>query len=146
MTRQSVLANAGHTEFPMILPAGRSEGMAPKLLMCRLRSAGLAMTQLGRRKHSRFLLSQPVEGNLRVREEVAIEEWNESELVILSPEPCRTDERLTLEIPGSVRHRVSVRVRESRPAVVADGPIRHRLRVSVEGHGPDVKKPEGREL
>jgi hypothetical protein len=67
-------------------------------------------------------------------------------LVILSPEPYRTDERLTLEIPGSIWHRISVRVRESRPAVVADGPIRHRLRVSVEGHGPDVKQLEGREL
>lgn len=104
------------------------------------------MTQLGRRKHSRFLLSQPVDGNLRVREEVAIEEWSEGEFVILSPEPCRTNERLILEISGSVRKRINVRVRESRPAVVADGPIRHRLRVSIEDQGPDVKKPEGREL
>lgn len=104
------------------------------------------MTLLGRRKHSRFLLSQPVDGSLRVREEVAIEEWNEHELVILSPEPCRTDERLTLEIPGNGRHRLGVRVRESRPAVVADGPVRHRLRVSVENHGQDAKSQEGREL
>lgn len=103
------------------------------------------MTLLGRRKHSRFQLSQPIEGSLRVREEVAIEEWNESGLVILSPEPCRADERLTLEIPGNGRYRVNVRVRESRPAVVADGPIRHRLKLSVEGREADVKQQEGRE-
>jgi hypothetical protein len=101
------------------------------------------MTLLGRRKHSRFLLSQPVDGSLRLREEVAVEEWNDGELVVLSPQPCRADERLALEIPGSGRQRVIVRVRESRPIVVADGPIRHRLRLSVEHHGLGVKKQEG---
>jgi hypothetical protein len=104
------------------------------------------MTLLGRRKHSRFLLTQPVDGDLRVREEVAIEEWGESELVILSPEPCRADERLTLEIPGDSRHRLNVTVRESRPAVVADGPIRHRLKLSIEHHGQGSNERGGHEL
>ena len=103
------------------------------------------MTSLGRRKQPRFLLSQPVDGSLRVRDEVAIEEWNEGELVILSPEPCRAEERLVLEVPGSTRHRLSVRVCESHPAVVSDGPIRHRLRVSVEGPVKDARPREGRE-
>ena len=96
------------------------------------------MTLLGRRKHSRFLLARPVEGSLRVRDEVAIEEWNDNEVVILSPEPCRADEHLTLEIPGENHRRLSVKVRESRPAVVADGPIRHRLRLSIEHHPANV--------
>jgi hypothetical protein len=101
------------------------------------------MTTLGRRKHSRFLLAQPVEGSLRVREEVAIEEWTDSEMVILSPEPCLADERLTIEIPGDSRRRLNVKVRESRPAVVGDGPIRHRLKVFIEHRGPDVAQPGG---
>lgn len=102
------------------------------------------MTILGRRKHSRFLLARPVEGRLRVREEVAIEDISDGEVVILSPEPCRADERLTLEIPGDIRRRLSVRVRESRPAVIADGPIRHRLKLTIEHHGDIVGDPGGR--
>jgi len=103
------------------------------------------MTMLGRRKHSRFLLAQPVEASFRVREEVAIEEWHEGEVVVLSPEPGRADERLTLEIPGDRHRRLSVKVRESRPAVVADGPIRHRLRLSIEHRGENVTLQERRE-
>lgn len=96
------------------------------------------MTTSGRRKHSRFLLAQPVEGSLRVREEVTIEEWTDGEVVILSPEPCRVEERLTLEAPGDGRRRVNVKVRESRPAVVGDGPVLHRLRLSIERPGLDA--------
>jgi hypothetical protein len=104
------------------------------------------MTILGRRKHSRFLLAQPVDGNLRVREEVAIEEWTDSEMVVLSPEPCRADEELTIELAGDSRRRLTVKVRESRPAVVADGPIRHRLKLSIERHGAGVAQQGGQEL
>ncbi len=102
------------------------------------------MTLLGRRKHPRFLLAQPVEGNLRVREEVAIEEMTEREAVILSPEPVPTDERLTLEIPGDLFRRVNVRVSECRPAVADDGAIRHRCRLSIEGHETNPVR-DGRE-
>jgi hypothetical protein len=101
------------------------------------------MTMLGRRKHSRFLLAQPVNGSLRVREEVAIEEWNDNEIVILSPEPYRADEHLTLELSAGSRRRLSVKVSESRPIVVADGAIRHRLRLSIEDHGPSGAEQEG---
>jgi hypothetical protein len=104
------------------------------------------MSILGRRRHSRFLLAQPVEGHLRVREDVAIEEWNNTEVVILSPEPCGADELLTLEISGAIRRRLSVRVLESRPAVVADGAIRHRLRLSIEACGENGSVQGGREL
>jgi hypothetical protein len=104
------------------------------------------MSILGRRKCLRFLLAQPVEGSLRVREEVAIEEWTNSEIVVLSPEPCRADERLTLEVPGDGRLRLYVKVRESHPAVVADGPIRHRLRLSIEHHRPNGAQREEHDL
>ena len=90
------------------------------------------MTMLGRRKHSRFLLAQPIEGNLRIREEVAVEELSAQEVVILSPEACRPQELVTLELAGHVRQRVNARVAESRPTVSDDGVIRHRLRLVVE--------------
>jgi hypothetical protein len=92
------------------------------------------------------MLAQPVDGSLRVREEVAIEGWDDSEVVILSPEPCRADERLTLEVPGDSRRRLSVTVRESRPVVIADGAIRHRLKLSIEHRGPGVAEHGGHEL
>ena len=93
---------------------------------------------LGRRKHSRLLLVEPVDGSLRVREEVAIEHWSEEEVVVLSPEPCRADERFSLEIPGHARRPVNVRVSESRPAVTDDGSIRHRLRLVIEGDAAET--------
>ena len=103
------------------------------------------MTLLGRRKHSRFLLVQPVEGNLRLREEVAIEELTEREVVILSPEPCRVEDQYTLEIPGELHRRMSVKVSECRPAVTGDGAIRHRCRLSIESHGSDAVRGGGNE-
>jgi len=93
---------------------------------------------LGRRKHSRFLLSERVEGSLRLRDEVVIEKWGEQEVVVLSPEPIRPEERLTLEIPGNLHLRVNVRVSESRPAVTDDGSIRHRLRLVIEGDAAET--------
>lgn len=103
------------------------------------------MSILGRRKHSRFLLEHPVDGQLRVREEVSVERWSEGEVVVLSPAPYRSDEHLTLEVPGDSGRRLMVRVRESRPAILADGAIRHRLRLSVEHRGPSGPQHGGHE-
>lgn len=90
---------------------------------------------LGRRKHPRFLLSEPVEASLRLREEVTIEQWDGQEVVVLSPDPVKPEERVTLEIPGQPHHRTHLRVLESRLAVTDDSAIRHRLRLAVEEHG-----------
>ena len=90
---------------------------------------------LGRRKHLRFLLSEPVSGNLWLREDVIVEQWGEDEVVVLSPEPITPEERLTLELPGDPHRRTHVRVLESRPAVTGDSAIRHRLRLAIERHG-----------
>lgn len=89
------------------------------------------MTILGRRKHPRFLLAQPVDGSLRVREEIALEALSDDEAVVLSPEPSKLDERLTLEITGNPPRRVGVRVMECRAVVASDGGIRHRLRLTL---------------
>ena len=102
------------------------------------------MTLLGRRKHARFLLAHPVDGSLRVREEVVVEEWNEQDLVILSPEPCPVGERVTLEIPDDVRRSIDGKVSECRPSVAGDEAIRHRIRLSVERHRSDeIEAAEG---
>jgi hypothetical protein len=87
------------------------------------------MSMLGRRKHSRYLLAQPIEGNVLVRDEVTIETLSEREIVVLSPESCRPRDQVGLEIPGRARHRVNATVAESRPFVAEDGAIRHRLRL-----------------
>ena len=87
------------------------------------------MSLLGRRKHSRYLLAQPIEGNVRVRDEVTIESRDEREIVVLAPEACRPDELVALELLASGRYRVSAKVVESRPVVAEDGAIRHRVRL-----------------
>lgn len=100
---------------------------------------------LGRRKHTRFLLSEPLDAQLRLREEVSIEQWSGKEIVVLSPEPLRPQERVTLEFPGDARRRTIARVSESRPAVAGDGAIRHRVVLAIEGRGPDTSHLEGEE-
>ena len=100
---------------------------------------------LGRRKHTRFLLSEPVDARLRLREEVAIERWSGEEIVVLSPEPLRPQERVTLEIPGDARRRTVARVSESRPSVAGDGAIRHRVVLAIEDRGTDASHSQGEE-
>jgi hypothetical protein len=96
------------------------------------------LTMLGRRKHERYLLSEPANASLRLREEVAIERWGDGEVVVLSPEPLKPEERVALEIPGGARRRMNVRVLESRPAVSEDGAIRHRLVLTIEAPAADI--------
>ena len=93
---------------------------------------------LGRRRHPRFILAEPIEASLRVRDEVAVQSWSDHEVVVLSPEPLRPEERATLEVHNGARRRVNVRVAESRPEIAVDGAIRHRLVLSIEDHGGTV--------
>ena len=93
------------------------------------------MPTLGRRRHPRYLLHQPVEGNVRVRDEVTIVSLGDREIVVVSPEACRPDENVSLEIPNSGRFRVNAKVAESRPLVAEDGAIRHRLRLVPSSGG-----------
>lgn len=85
----------------------------------------------GRRRNPRFLLSAPVDGSLRVREEVAVESWSGRELEVVSAVPGRRGEELTLELPEDGQGQVRVIVRESRPVVTSDGSIRYRLSMSL---------------
>ena len=93
----------------------------------------------------RFLLSEPVTASLRLREEVTIERWDQDEVVVLSPEPVKPEERLTLEIPGQSHRRVHVRVLDSRPAMIDDTAIRHRLRLAIEQPAAEIAHIGGSE-
>jgi hypothetical protein len=86
----------------------------------------------GRRLHARYLLTQPLEGNLRVREEVTIERWDDDEIVVISPVPSRHAEDLTLELPGTDPRHLQVKVEESRPIVTPDGSLCHRVRLAIQ--------------
>jgi hypothetical protein len=90
--------------------------------------------------HPRYSLTSPAEGSLHVREDVVVEQWEGDELVVLAPEPFKPQERVTLEFPGAARRRAHVCVLESRPAVLADGAIRHRLRLAVETRAAQAAK------
>ena len=87
------------------------------------------MSLLGRRKHSRYLLAQPIDGRVQVRDEVTVELIEAGEIVVLATESCRPEEHVGLEILGNGRHCISARVLESRPVVGEDGAIRHRVRL-----------------
>ena len=89
---------------------------------------------LGRRRHPRFLLAEPIEGIVQIREDITVEQWNDREVVVLSPEPCRIQERLRLEVPGRFPRRIDATVLESRPVVVDDSVIRHRLRLAIDSN------------
>jgi hypothetical protein len=95
-----------------------------------------------RRRHARYLLTEPIEGSLRVREEVAIESWDDREIVVLSSTPSRPEDTLTLELPGVDPRHVVVKVAESRPVVAPDGSLRHRLLLAVR---PEAGNGDGRE-
>jgi hypothetical protein len=97
----------------------------------------------GRRRHARYLLTEPIEGSLRVREDVAIERWDDNEVVVISSTPSRPADTLTLELPGVDPRHVVVTVAESRPVVAPDGSLRHRLLLTVRsgagnGHGRET--------
>jgi hypothetical protein len=99
------------------------------------RDVSRAREMQGRRRHTRYQLAVPLEGKVHVREEIAVERWDGGEVVLLSPEPYRLQERLRIEVPGTSRRRIEARVLESRPTIVDDGVIRHRLRLTIENAG-----------
>jgi len=102
-----------------------------------------AATMNGRRRHPRFLLPEALTGSLRVREEVAVERWDERELEILAATPCRPGERLVLEVAGNGQRSLHVTVRESHPVVGGDGAIRHRVILSVVSNVGNGSVTEG---
>lgn len=94
----------------------------------------------GRRRHPRFLLPEPVEALLRVRDEVMVERWDAQEIEILSPVPCRRGDRLMLEVAGNGRRPVEVVVVDSRVSVGPGDILRYRVRLTVDG---EPSSPEG---
>ena len=97
----------------------------------------------GRRRHPRYLLNAPIDGTLRVREDVTIEEWHGDEVSVISCVPSKPQERLTLEMPGDAGEQVQAVVQESRPIVTNDGSIRHRLRLVLTDRTGFTDTPYG---
>ena len=93
----------------------------------------------GRRRHPRYQLTTPIEGELRVREEVVIERWSRKEVVVLSTMPSHGDDRLLLELAGEDLNALRVKVVDSKPVVAVDGSVRHRIRLAllVDGDSED---------
>jgi hypothetical protein len=83
------------------------------------------------RRDTRFLLPRPWEGILRIPGDVVVEEHDaeQKELWVVSSEPIRREELLTLDL-ASPGQSLTVRVVESKP-VMMDGMVRHRLRLAI---------------
>ena len=83
------------------------------------------------RRDPRFLVPRPWEGMLRIAGDVVVEQHDaeHKELWVVSPEPVRREEQLTLDVspPGQS---LTVRVVESKP-VMMGGMVRHRLRLAI---------------
>lgn len=86
----------------------------------------------GRRRYPRYVLAEPVDGHLRIRNEVVIDRRDDHEIEARATQPCRPDERLLLEVPGDGSGRIVVRVLESRPVLLENGGVQHQLRLLVE--------------
>ena len=82
---------------------------------------------LGRRSHERFSVAPPVEGTLRVFQDVLIHRSHEGDLIAFAREAGVVGELLALDEAGEG---TIVRVVESRP-VVMEGAVRHRLRLEL---------------
>ena len=83
------------------------------------------------RRDTRYMLSRPWEGTLRIPGDVMIERHDETqqELWVTSSLSVRRDELLTLDLTMPDRS-LTVRVVESR-LVLIDGTVRHRLRLAI---------------
>jgi hypothetical protein len=85
----------------------------------------------GRRRDSRFALTVPWEGSLRLPGEVTIERRSKSEVWVLSTVPAHRGERLTLEVMGTgPPETLQLRVVDSTPVLV-DGVVQHGLRLAI---------------
>src|SRR5687768_12242051 len=85
----------------------------------------------GRRRDSRFVLTAPWEGALRVPGDVTVDRWSEDQVWVVSSSPAHRDELLTLELIGT-EPPVAARVRviDSVP-VLRDGVVRHQLHLTI---------------
>jgi hypothetical protein len=77
-------------------------------------------------------LSRPLDGLLRILGDVVFERHDEErrEVWVVSALPAHREELLTLDLSGQERS-MTVRVVESRPVVLVDGSVRHRLRLAI---------------
>ena len=83
----------------------------------------------GRRSHTRFTVTPPVKGVLRVLSDVVVQASEDGDVTAIAREAGIIGEHLTMELVGSEENiGVLVRVTESRPVII-DGAVRYRLRL-----------------
>jgi hypothetical protein len=86
---------------------------------------------LGRRRHERFQFTQPPEGVLRLRLDVAVHGGSDGTLTAVGESPGIVGELLTLHVMGAgASASLAVEVLESRPQIIG-GTLRHALRLQV---------------
>ena len=83
----------------------------------------------GRRSHSRFTINPASDGVLRILNDVVVQPSENNQLIAISREPGVVGDVLAVQIlsPQGTMQTV-VRIAESR-TLVADGAVRHRLRL-----------------
>jgi len=85
-----------------------------------------------RRRSARFSLSHPLEGTLRLMDEVLVERYVENEMTVLASMAAKPSEAMVIDrVIASNASLLDVHVARSEPAVV-DGLLRHRLTLLVE--------------
>ncbi len=98
-----------------------------------------------RRRHERFVLRESWEGSLQVFEDVIVEQYDDTELCVVSRVPAYRGEVLELDLAGSGGSlTLAVRVAASAPVMIG-GAIRHRVRLEVLEESTESEGEAGRE-
>ncbi len=93
-----------------------------------------------RRRSARFSLSYPLEGTLKLLEEVLVEQYVENEMAVLASMPAKPGELMVIDrVIASNGSLLDVRVTESRPAIV-EGTLKHRLTLHLDD-SPQSSRP-----
>ena len=100
----------------------------------------------GRRSHTRFSLSSPWSGVLRVVRDTIVKRNEAQELLAITHAPAVTGEELTLDLMSDGQSvAIKVRVLESRPVMV-DGAVRHRVRLALPALAVEQTVTDGQVL
>lgn len=85
-----------------------------------------------RRRSARFSLGRPLEGTLKLLEEVLVERYVENEMTVLATMPAKPTESMVIDrVIASNGALLDVRVAGSEPAIM-DGILRHRLTLRID--------------
>lgn len=93
-----------------------------------------------RRRSARFSLGRPLEGTLKLLEEVLVERYVENEMTVLATMPAKPTELMVIDrVIASNGALLDARVAESQPAIM-DGLLKHRLTLRID-EDPRAARP-----